>query len=108
MAGSGYWRFRYSYQEPVRTVDSTGQASLAWKEIGSVAGSVTPTQREVLDDLGVAIRTDVVLETAFHPSIRATGRLVDEATGQVWNITGVVDPDGGKRKRLRVNASEVA
>lgn len=108
MAGSGYWRYRYSYQVPVRTVDSTGQASLAWSELAVVSGSVTPSQREVIDDLGVAVRTDLTLETAFHPSISARGRLVELSTGSAYNISGVVDPDGGKRKRLRITASEVA
>jgi hypothetical protein len=107
MAGCGYWRYRYSYQEPTRTVDSAGQASLAWTELVVVSGSVTPNQREVIDDLGVAIRTDVTLETAFHPLIKATGRLVELSEGATYNISGVVDPDGGKCKRLRINASEV-
>jgi len=108
MAGSGYWRYRFSYQSPVRTKDSSGQASLAWLEVAQIAGSITPSQREVMDDLGVAIRTDLVLETAFHPLVKASGRLVELSTGTAYNISGVTDPDAGKAKRLRITASEVS
>lgn len=107
MAGSGYWRNRYKYQSPVVTIDGAGQASTAWLDVVTVAGMVTPQQREVLDDLGVAIRTDVVIETGFTADIAAVGRLVDIATNAVYNVIGVVDPDGGKRRRLRITATAI-
>lgn len=104
MAGSGYWRHRYDFQLPTFTLDAAGQAVATWTTSFSVAGTVTPNQREVIDDLGVTIRTDVVIECAYHPSLNANGRLVDES-GQVYNVTGAVDPEGGKCRRLRVNAT---
>lgn len=105
MAGSGYWRNRYDFQLPAFTTDAAGQAVATWSTSFSIAGTVTPNQREVIDDLGVTIRTDVTIESAYHPSLNANGRLVDQADGQTYNITGVVDPDGGKRRRLRINAT---
>ena len=108
MAGSGYWRTRYVLQVPTTTVDAAGQGSVAWiNAVHGLAGVVTPTQREVLNDLGVAIRTDVVIEMAWHPAVTAHGRLVEASTGTVYNIIGVVDPDGGKRRRLRITATNV-
>lgn len=107
MAGSGYQRIRYKYQAGSATADSLGQSSTAWNTVAIVAGNLTANQREVVDDMGVAIRTDVVIETAYHPSITARGRLVDVVTGAVFNIMGVVDPDGGRRKRLRITAAAV-
>lgn len=107
MAGSGFQRSRFNYQAASATADNLGQASSTWSTVATVAGNVTPNQREVLDDMGVAIRTDVVIETAYHPSITARGRLVDVVTGAVFNIMGVVDPDGGRRKRLRITAAAV-
>ena len=108
MAGSGYWRERYTYQVPTTTVDGAGQGTTVYADsVVGLAGVVTPNQREVMDDMGVAVRTDVVIETAFHPSITSAGRLVDASTTTVYNIIGVIDPDGGKRRRLRITATNI-
>lgn len=107
MAGTGYQRNRYRYQSPSVTTDAAGQAAISWADVVTIAGMVTPNQREVLDDLGVAVRTDVVIETAYHPSVSAKGRLVDVATDAVYNILGVVDPDGGRKRRLRITAAAI-
>lgn len=107
MAGAGYWRMRFKYQAPTVTVSSSGQATTTFTDVVTVAGTITPNQREVLDDLGVAIRTDVVLETGFHTDIKAVGRLMDIATGAIYNVIGVIDPDGNKRKRLRITATAI-
>lgn len=107
MAGSGFWRNRYRYQEASVTTDRAGQASLRWSDVVTVAGNVTATQRETLDDLGVSVRTDVTIETPFHPAIRAQGRLVDVVTDAAFNVIGVVDPEGGKRRRLRILAAAI-
>lgn len=107
MAGAGYWRMRFKYQAPTVTVSSSGQATTTWTDVVTVAGMITPNQREVVDDLGVAVRTDLVIETGFHQSIKAVGRLVDVATAAVYNVIGVIDPDGGKRKRLRITATAI-
>jgi head-tail adaptor len=105
MAGSGYWRSRYRLEAPSTSIDAAGQGSIRWvTAVEAISGVVTPSQREVLNDLGVTVRTDVVLEMAFHPSVKASSRLVDLSTGEVLNISGVVDPDGNKRRRLRVTA----
>jgi head-tail adaptor len=107
MAGAGYWRMRFKYQMPTVTVSSSGQATTTWSDVVTVAGMITPNQREVLDDLGVAIRTDLVIETGFCSDIKAVGRLIDIATTAVYNVIGVIDPDGGKRKRLRITATAI-
>jgi head-tail adaptor len=108
MAGAGYRRERMKYQSMTPTVDAAGQQTLTWTDVATVAAVVTPSQREVIDDGGVAVRTDVVLETSWHPSIQAKGRLVDIATNRVYYVSSVIDPDGARRRRLRVVASEVA
>ena len=108
MAGAGYRRERMKYQQQTPTVDAVGQQSLTWADVVTVAAVVTPTQREVIDDGGVAVRTDLVIESSWHPSIQAKGRLVDAVTSKVYYISSVVDPDGARRRRLRITASEVA
>lgn len=107
MAGSGFWRNRYKYQESTVATDGAGQATMTWADVVTIAGNVTATQREVLDDMGVAVRTDVTFETPFHPGIKAQGRLVDVANNAVYNILGVVDPEGGKRRRLRITGAAI-
>jgi head-tail adaptor len=108
VAGSGYWRTRYILQVPTTTVDGAGQGAVSWlNAVSGLAGVVTPSQREVLNDMGVTVRTDVVIEMAWHPSVASKCRLIEAGSGMVWNITGVVDPDGGKRRRLRVTASNM-
>ena len=96
MAGSGYWRCRFEYQEPTHTSDGVGQAELTWAFVCHVRGNITPSQREVMDDMGVVVRTDVVIETAYHPSLKANGRLIriespSATTWDVYNISGVVE-----------------
>ena len=107
MAGAGYRRDSFNYQAPTVSVSSVGQATTTWSTVTTIAGVVTPQQREVLDDLGVAIRTDVVIEASWHPSVNAGGRLVDLTTSKVYNITGVVDPDANRKKRLRITATAI-
>lgn len=108
MAGCGYWRERYTYQVPTTTVDGAGQGSTVYaNSVVGLAGVVTPSQREVMDDMGVSIRTDVVIETAWDPNVSAVGRLVDVSSGTIYNIMSVVDPDGGKRRRLRITAANM-
>lgn len=107
MAGAGYRREAFQYQSPTVTASSVGQQSTTWTNVVIIAGVKTPTQREVMDDMGVAIRTDVVIEASWHPSISAGGRLIDQTDQRVYNITGVVDPDSGRKKRLRITATEL-
>lgn len=108
MAGAGYRRERMKYQQQTPTVDAVGQQSLTWADVVTVAAVVTPAQREVIDDGGVAVRTDLVIESSWHPSIVAKGRLVDITTSKIYYISGVTEPDGGRNRRLRITASEVA
>ena len=108
MAGSGYWRERYNYQAPTTTIDGAGQGSTAYANVViGLAGVVTPNQREVMDDMGMSIRTDVVIETAWDPNVSSVGRLIEMSSGTIYNIIGVVDPDGGKRRRLRITAANM-
>ena len=108
MAGAGYRRERMKYQSMTPTVDAAGQQTLTWTDVVTLAAVVTPSQREVIDDGGVAVRTDVVLEASWHPSIVAKGRLVEIPSGKVFYISSVTEPDGGRNRRLRIVASEVA
>jgi head-tail adaptor len=105
MAGCGFWREVFTVQTSTQTVDDLGQADLAWLTVGSVRGIIKPTQREVVDDLGVSIRTDLDIETAWSPILDARSRLI--LNGTAYNVSSVVDPDSGRRKRLRVIATEV-
>jgi head-tail adaptor len=105
MAGCGFWREVFTVQTSTQTVDDLGQADLAWLTVGTVRGIIKPTQREVVDDLGVSIRTDLDIETAWSPILDARSRLI--LNGTAYNVSSVVDPDGGRRKRLRVIATEV-
>jgi head-tail adaptor len=108
MAGAGYRRERMKYQTPTMTVDAAGQQTVTWSDVVTVAAVVTPAQREVVDDGGVAVRTDLTIECSWHPSIEAKGRLVDVFSGRSFYVSSVVDPDGNRRRRLRVVASEIA
>lgn len=107
MAGAGYRREAFEYQNPTVTANTVGQQSTTWTAVVVVAGVKTPNQREVMDDMGVAIRTDVVIEASWHPSITAGGRLRDLTDNRLYNISGVVDPDSGRKRRLRITATEV-
>jgi head-tail adaptor len=108
MAGAGYRRERMKYQTMTPTVDAAGQQSIAWADVVTLAAVVTPSQREVIDDGGVAVRTDVILESSWHPSVAAKGRLVGVPSGRIFYISSVTEPDGGRNRRLRIVASEVA
>ncbi|CAB4189574.1 Bacteriophage SPP1, head-tail adaptor [uncultured Caudovirales phage] len=105
MAGCGFWREVFTVQTSTQTVDALGQADLSWLTVGTVRGMIKPTQREVVDDLGVSIRTDLDIETAWSPIIDARSRLILDGT--TYNVSSVVDPDSGRKKRLRVIATEV-
>ena len=105
MAGCGFWREVFTVQTSTQTVDAVGQADLSWLTVGTIRGMIKPTQREVVDDLGVSIRTDLDIETAWSPIINARCRLLLD--GIAYNVSSVVDPDSGRKKRLRVIATEV-
>jgi SPP1 family predicted phage head-tail adaptor len=105
MAGSGYWRDLFLVESPTSVADALGQASTLWTTVGYIRGQVRPSQREVMDDLGNAVRTDLELETAFHPGLTARCRLT--LNGVVYNVSSVTDPDSGRRRRLRVVCTEV-
>jgi head-tail adaptor len=107
VAGAGYRRDQFDYQAPTVTANTAGQQSTSWTTVATIAGVLTPTQREVMDDMGVGIRTDVVIEASWHPSVNAGGRLVDATDGRIYQITGAIDPDGGRRRRLRITATHV-
>lgn len=105
MAGCGFWRDIFTVQAPNASADAVGQATITWYSVGAVRGIVRETQREVTDDMGVAVRTDLEIETAYHPSLTARCRLL--LGSREFNVSSVVDPDGGRRKRLRVIATEI-
>jgi len=96
-----------TYQTPVATTDSAGQQAIAWLDVVSLACVVTPGQREVMDDGGVAVRTDYRLESSWHPAVVAGGAF-RTADGRQFFVSSVIDPDQGRRRRLIVTASEVA
>lgn len=106
MAGAGYRRERMKYQQMTATTDAVGQQTVTWTDVVTVAAVVTPAQREVIGDGGVNVRTDLVIESSWHPSIVAKGRLVDVVTNKPYYISSVTEPDGGRNRRLRIVASE--
>jgi head-tail adaptor len=105
MAGCGFWREVFTVQTSTQTLDAWGQAQLAWLNVGTVRGMVTSSQTEVMDDGGSAIRTNLDIETAWSPIINTRSRLV--LNGTAYNVLSMVDPDSGRKKRLRVTAAEV-
>lgn len=107
MAGAGFWRNHYRIEARAQAADSVGQASGSWSTTGEVRGSASFNTREVIDDLGNAVRTDAQLETAWHPRLDARSRLVDTATGDVWNVSSADDSSNGRRRRMRVMATRV-
>lgn len=106
MAGSGMWRERFIVQAASSATDALGQASPAWTEVCQVRGSVRPTQREVIDDLGNAVRTDLELETAYHADINARCRLYAVSTGKTYYASSVTDPSGFRKRILRILCTE--
>jgi head-tail adaptor len=104
MAGCGFWRDVFTVQRSTQTVDALGQADLAWLTIGTVRGIIKYGQREVIGDMGVAVRTELEIETSYSPLVEARSRLLLGVTP--YNISSVVDPDNGRRKRLRVLATQ--
>lgn len=107
MAGAGYRRERMIYQTPTRSTDVAGQQTVTWSDVVTLACAITPSQREVLDDLGVSVRTDISVESSYHDSVAAKGRLKNTVSQSIYNIMSVTDPDAGRKRRLRILAAEI-
>jgi head-tail adaptor len=95
------------YQTPTRSTDVAGQQTVTWSDVTTLACAITPSQREVLDDLGVSVRTDISVESSYHASVVAKGRLKHTVSLSIYNIMSVTDPDAGRKRRLRILAAEI-
>lgn len=102
MAGAGYYNHLYEQQRAVdHTQSLSGQRIAVWRKVRRLHGSqVKPSARQLVDDAGPATRLEMNLETAYVRDLTVRDRLVDVATGDVWDITGVLEPDDGRRRRL--------
>lgn len=107
MAGAGFYRELYELQEPSFGENDAGQQTRGWTVVARLRGQQREVQREVMDAGGTAVRTDVTIETAWHPDVSARCRLVHHPSGRVFNIVGATDPDFGRGQRLLIQASEV-
>ena len=106
---TGMLRLYLTVQNPVRAVDSFGQASLAWITIGGVwAHAEQSRTAEVIDDGGISTRSDYRFLTVWHPQLTVNSRLVwqDGDTERTFNIRSCNDRDQ-RRRRLEIEATEV-
>ena len=108
MAGAGFWRDTLIVQEPSTAIDALGQATPSWSSICTVRGQIRPTKREVMDDLGNAVRTDLEIECAYHPDITARCRIFSVQMDRTYYISSVTDASGYRRRALRIVATEQA
>lgn len=96
-------------QNPVRTVDAVGQASVAWLSVAKIACHIDSARtNEVMVELGVKARSDWRILSAWHPEVTSNSRLLylDNGTERVFNIRACWDRDQ-KRRRLEIEATEV-
>jgi len=106
---SGMLRLWLTVQNPVRTVDSLGQASVAWVTIGGVwAHAEQARTAEVIDDGGVSTRSDYRFLCSWHPDLSTNSRFLwqDGDTERTFNIRNCYDRDQ-RRRRLEVEATEI-
>jgi head-tail adaptor len=102
-------RIPMEVQNPVRTVDLYGQASEAWVTVGVVHCHVEQANTtEVIDDRGVAVRTDWRILASWHPELTARSRLIwtDYGTARTFAIRSATDRDQ-RRRRFEIEATEV-
>lgn len=112
MAGhipTGMLRIPMEVQNPVRTVDLYGQASEAWVTVGVVHCHVEQANTaEVIDDRGVAVRTDFRILASWHPELNTRSRLrwTDYGRTRTFSIRTATDRDQ-RRSRFEIEAVEV-
>jgi head-tail adaptor len=101
-------RLSMTVQNPVRTVDSVGQAEVSWLSVAQIACHIDSARtNEVIGDLGVNARSDWRILAAWHPAVTTNSRLLylDNGTERVFNIRVCFDRDQ-KRRRLEIEATE--
>jgi head-tail adaptor len=102
-------RLAMTAQNPIRTVDSFGQASEAWINVATLHCHIeVASTTEVMDDRGPAVRTDWRILSSFHPSVTTRSRLIwnDRGNDRTFNIRACWDRDQ-RRRRLEIEATEV-
>jgi head-tail adaptor len=91
-------RLSMTVQNPVRNIDSVGQASVSWLNVAQIACHIDSARtNEVVDDLGVNTRSDWRISRLLY---------MDNGTERVFNIRACFDRDQ-KRRRLEMEATEV-
>jgi len=106
---SGMLRLAMTAQNPIRTVDSFGQASEAWINVATLHCHIeVASTTEVMDDRGPAVRTDWRILSSFHPSVTTRSRLIwnDHGNERTFNIRACWDRDQ-RRRRLEIEATEM-
>lgn len=106
---TGMLRLYLTVQNPVRTVDTFGQASVAWVSVGGVWGHADqPRTTEVIDDGGVSTRSDYRFLASWHPQLTVNSRLLwqDGENARIFNVRSCFDRDQ-RRRRLEIEATEV-
>jgi head-tail adaptor len=102
-------RLAMTAQNPIRTVDSFGQASEAWINVATLHCHIeVASTTEVMDDRGPAVRTDWRILSSFHPSVTTRSRLIwnDHGNERTFNIRACWDRDQ-RRRRLEIEATEM-
>ncbi len=103
MAGVGFYRklFRVEMIDPAAPARTAyGQDAPAYKTRCRIRGMVHEAAKQSEDDGGPVVRRENTATIAFHPGVTETDRLVELPSGRVWDIAAVIDPDGGRRRRL--------
>ena len=112
MAGhvpAGMLRIPMTIQNPTRELDAYGQPTEAWLNVGTVFCHVEVAgTSEVMDDRGVAVRTDWRMLSSWHPDLSARSRLIwnDNGTERTFNVRACWDRDQ-RRRRMELEATEV-
>lgn len=106
---SGMLRLYFTVQNPVRSVDALGQATVAWINLGGVWGHAEQSRTaEVIDDGGVATRSDYRFLLGYLPGMTVNSRILwqDGDTLRTFNVRSCWDRDQ-RQRRLEVEATEV-
>lgn len=96
---TGKLKHRLSLQEQSQTQDpTTGQLVVEWQELDKLWASIEPlSAREFISAKAVQSEISARIVIRARDGINASQRLVDERTGAIYNIEGVLrDPKSGQ------------
>lgn len=105
----GMLRLKMTLQNPSNGTDSLGQRTHTWSNVDSLWCHVdVASTTEVVDDGGVAIRSNYRILASWHPDLTSKSRLqwVDNGVTRTFNIRGCWDRDQ-RRRTMEIDAVEV-